>query len=104
MKSELSIDQPIQLEYSSEPSDRIVVPIELINQFGGSNGDVFSIAATIVDTHTYSKFEATNEVDSQIASQTVQIVLPRNYTNTSQSPFSMPVCTLDIFNHNSKFS
>ena len=92
LRSELAIDQPIQLEYSSQPSNSIVVPIELIYQLGGSNDDVFTIAATIVNTHNYSKFEATNEVDSQIASQTVQIVLPRNYTNTNQSPFSMPVC------------
>ena len=93
LRSELAIDQSIQLEYSSQPLNSIVIPIELVNQIDGSNDDMFSIVATIVDTHNYSKFEATNEIDPQIASQTVQIVLPRNYINSSQSPFSMPVCS-----------
>ncbi|KAI6650427.1 Adhesion G-protein coupled receptor D2 [Oopsacas minuta] len=92
IKSELSSAPRLQiLDSNSQMLEEVEIPIELIDQIGDVNNDRFSIAATIVNTHDYAKFEAANRVDSQIASQVMQIVLPSYYVNSSQSLFSTPI-------------
>ena len=86
--SELGEMPNIRIPDSTE-GEQVEIPIELVNQFR-TNANKFSITTTVVNTQDYFNSQEMDTGTLQLASRTLQIVLPTNYSSNSTA-FSQPV-------------